>query len=350
MRVSGDLFRRAIYGAGGTSRVGLARSVVRARPPIQGCSLAKGAKPALAGFSFVVPLMVRAGRPRSRVGPARRLLRANGSHAGLVPRMVRQTGLSGVLFRRATYGAGGTPAFPGGSGSQPIACKRPPIQGHPLAWRAKPAFTGLCCVVALLVRAGRPRSRVGLARSHFRANGFRSRDTPSCGAPNRPLGVLFCRATYGAGGTPAFPGGSRSQACACKQPPIQGHPLAWRAKPALAGICSVVPLMVRAGRPRSRVGLARSLLRANGLPCRATPSHGAPNRPWRGSLSSCHLWCGRDARAPGWVWLAGLCVQTGSDPGLLPRTARQTGLGGDLFRRATYGAGGTPAFPGGSRS
>ena len=64
--------------------------------------------------------------------------------------------------------------------------------------------------------------------------------------------------------------------------------------------------MVRAGRPRSRVGLARSLLRANGLPTRAGPSHGAPNGPLRGSVPSCHLWCGRDARVPGWVSLSAL--------------------------------------------
>ena len=386
--------------------------------------------------------MVRAGRPRSRVGLARNLMRANGlptratpshnapnrpllgsvpschlwcgrdarvpgwvwlaalcvqtaSDPGLLPRTARQTGLSGVLFRRATCGAGGTPAFPGGSRSQAYACKRPPIQGHSLAWRAKPALAGFCSVVPLMVRAGRPRSRVGLARSLMRANGLPTRAGPSPSAPNLPLrgsvpschlwcgrdarvpgwvslaafcvqtvsdpgllpctarqtglsGDLFRRGTFGAGGTPAFPGGSRSQPYACKRPPIQGHSPARCAKPALAGICSVVPFMVRAGRPRSRVGLARSLMRANGLPSRAVSSHGAPDRPLRGSVSSCHLWCGRDARVPGWIWLAALCVQTASQSGLLPRMARQTGLSGVLFRRATYGAGGTPAFPGGS--
>ena len=203
-----------------------------------------------------MPLVVRAGRPRSRVGPARDLVRANGLrsraasphgapnlplrgsvpschlwcgrdarvpgwvspvalcvqtafHPGLLSRMARQTGLYGDLFRGATYGAGGTPAFPGGSRSQPYACKRAPIQGYFLAWRAKPAFTGICSVVPYMVRAGRPRSRVGLARRLMRANGLRSRAAPSHGAPNGPLGDLIRRATYGAGGTPAFPGGSR---------------------------------------------------------------------------------------------------------------------------------------------
>ena len=77
--------------------------------------------------------------------------------------------------------------------------------------------------------------------------------------------------------------------------PIDSSP-AWRAKPAFPGFCSVVPLMVRAGGPRSRVGLARDLVRVNGLRSRAASSHGALNLPLRGSVPSCHLWCGRDAR------------------------------------------------------
>ena len=51
---------------------------------------------------------------------------------------------------------------------------------------------------------------------------------------------------------------SRPHPYTCKQPPIQGHSLARRTKPAFTGISSIVPSFVRARRPRSQVGLVRA--------------------------------------------------------------------------------------------
>ena len=48
---------------------------------------------------------------------------------------------------------------------------------------------------------------------------------------------------------------SRPHPYSCKQPPIHGRSLAKRAKPAFTGFSSIVPGLVRAGRPRSRVVL-----------------------------------------------------------------------------------------------
>ena len=51
---------------------------------------------------------------------------------------------------------------------------------------------------------------------------------------------------------------------------------------------------------RERGRPARILIPANSLPSKATPLQGAPNPPLRGSLPSCQVLCGRDARAPRW--------------------------------------------------
>ena len=54
---------------------------------------------------------------------------------------------------------------------------------------------------------------------------------------------------------------------------------------------------------RERGRLARILIPATSLPSAATPLQSAPNPPLRGSLPSCQVLCGRDARAPRWSLL-----------------------------------------------
>ena len=56
---------------------------------------------------------------------------------------------------------------PGARASRPhpYTCKQPAIQGHSLARRTKPAFTGFSSILPGFVRAGRPRSRVGFVRA-----------------------------------------------------------------------------------------------------------------------------------------------------------------------------------------
>ena len=68
---------------------------------------------------------------------------------------------------------------------------------------------------------------------------------------------------------------SRPHPSSCKEPPVHGHSLAKRTKPAFTGFSSLVPGFVRAGRPRSRGVL-----------------------------------CGRDARAPGGAPLTGSIAST----------------------------------------
>ncbi len=99
----------------------------------------------------------------------------------------------------------------------------------------------------------------------------------------------------------AHPGtrASRPQPYSWQQPPMQGHSVVKRAKPALMGIVAILPSRMRAGRPRSRVGLARNLISG-------TASHAGP----------------------------------------IPCKARQACLNGDRCDFARPYAGGTPAFPG----
>ena len=66
----------------------------------------EGLSPGNAGVSPATP-------GNAGVSPATLFL-ATAYHPGPLPRTARQTGLCGVLIRRAIYGAGGTPAFPGG--------------------------------------------------------------------------------------------------------------------------------------------------------------------------------------------------------------------------------------------
>ena len=101
------------------------------------------------------------------------------------------TSLDGVEVRSVAAGSclcsvGHPPGRSAGSRPHPYSCKQPAIQGHSLARRTKPAFTGFSSIVPGFVRAGRPRSRVVFVR----ARRPRSR-------------VVLC-----AGETPALPGGA----------------------------------------------------------------------------------------------------------------------------------------------
>ena len=266
-----------------------------------------------------------------------------------------------------------------------------------MAGWAEPAFAGVVTSVPRPMRAGRPRSRVGLARILIAANRLRARATPWQGAPDplwqvssplchvvcgrdarapgwvSPASLLlrtgcepgpllgrvhrtcFCRcrhlcATSYAGGTPALPGGSRPRPYCCELAASQGHSFAGRAEPTLAGFVTSVPRPMRARRPRSRVGLARILIAANWLRARATPWQGAPNLLLQVSSPLCHVLCGRDARAPGWVSPASLLLRTGCEPGpLLCRVGRTYPCRVRHLCAKSY-AGGTPALPGGSRT
>ena len=62
---------------------------------------------------------------------------------------------------------------PGARASRPhpSSCKEPPVHGHSLAKRTKPAFTGFSSLVPGFVRAGRPRSRGVLCGRDARAPG-----------------------------------------------------------------------------------------------------------------------------------------------------------------------------------
>ena len=84
--------------------------------------------------------------------------------------------------------------------------------------------------------------------------------------------------------------------------------------------------------PWERGRPARILIPANSLPSTATPLQSAPNPPLRGSLPSCQVLCGRDARAPGWV----LFLQAACHPRPLPCKAHQTRLYGVLFHVTHY--------------
>ena len=72
------------------------------------------------------------------------------------------------------------------------------------------------------------------------------------------------------------------------------------------------PICVRWGISWERGRPARILIPANSLPSKATPLQGAPNPPLRGSLPSCQVLCGRDARAPGWSFFTSRSASTAS--------------------------------------
>ena len=157
-----------------------------------------------------------------------------------------------------------------------------------------------------------PRERGRPARILIPANSLSSTATPLQGAPSPPLrGSLPSCQVYVRARRPPGARASRPHPYSCKQPPIQGHSPARRAKPAFKGFSSIVPGLVRRDAPRERGRPARILIPANSLPSKATPLQGAPSPPLTGSLSSCQVYvrarrprsrgilCGRDARVPG---------------------------------------------------
>ena len=250
-----------------------------------------------AGFVAIVPGRMRARRPRSRVGLARNRSR----HSSTITPLHGAANLPcGIRFHGAESYAGETPALPGGSRPKPCRCKQAPVHGHSLARCGEPALrdslpwcqvecgrdarapgwvspetlslqagtrprsrpcterrtcpAGFVAMVPGRMRAGRPRSRVGLARNLVAASRHPSTVTPLHGAANLPCGVRCHGAGSYAGGTPALPGGPRPKPCRCKQAPVHDHAFARSGEPAL-----------------------------------------------RDSLPWCRVECGRDARAPGWV-------------------------------------------------
>ena len=288
------------------SRVGLARILIAANwlrsraTPLQG-----GPNLPLQGSSQSCQVVCgRDARAPGWVSPASLLLRT-GCDPGPLPGRVRH-------LCAKSY-AGETPALPGGSRPHPYCCELAAIQGHSLAGCTEPAFAGVVTSVPSPMRARRPRSRVGLARILIAANWLRSRATPWQGAPNLPLQVSsplcqvlcgrdarvpgwvssaslllrtgyeprpllgkvgrtypcrvrhLCAKSY-AGGTPAFPGGSRPHPYCCELAAIQGQSFARWAEPTLAGFVTIVPSPMRAGRPRSRVGSVAPLLQCPSPP------------------------------------------------------------------------------------
>ena len=195
------------------------------------------------------------------------------------------------------------------------------------------------------MRARRPRSRVGLARNRVAANRHPSTITPLHGAANLPFGIRFHGAGSNAGETPALPGGSRPKPCRCKQAPVYDHSLARWGEPALrdsfpwcqvecgrdahapgwvspetvslqtgarprslpctvgrtcpSGFVSMVPGRMRAGRPRSRVGLARNRVAANRHPSTITPLHGGANLPFGIRFHGAGSYAGETPALPG---------------------------------------------------
>ncbi len=167
--------------------------------------------------------------------PPATLFLQTASHPRPFPRKAHPTHLQGDRFLRAEPCAGETPALPG----------------------------------------GRP------ARNLIPASRLPSAAIPSQSAPNSPLGGSFpwCRALCGRDAR--APGwASRPQPYSCKPPAVRGHSLAKRTQLTFRGIVSMVPGLVRARRPRSRVGL----IPVDSLPSTATPLRSAPNPPLRGSL------------------------------------------------------------------
>ena len=184
------------------------------------------------------------------------------------------------------------------------------------------------------------------------ANSLPSKATPLQGAPNPPLrgslpscqvlcgrdarapGWSLCGRDARAPGWSFFTSRSASTARMVRE---TNRPTRWRSNPCaleelarhwMASKSEVLrraPDCVRWGIPWERGRPARNLIPASSLPSRATPLQGAPNPPLRGSLPSCQVLCGRDARAPGW----GLCGRDARAPGwslLLPPARPLAGL------------------------
>ena len=132
------------------------------QPFVHGQSLARDAELAFAGFVSIVPGRMRAGRPRSRVGPARDAFAAGNLSSTANPLQGRRACLCRVRFHLARSYAGETPALPGGGRPRRFRCRQPFVHGQSLARGAEFAFEGFVPIVPGPMRAGRPRSRGGL--------------------------------------------------------------------------------------------------------------------------------------------------------------------------------------------
>ena len=208
---------------------------------------------------------------------------------------------------------------PGARASRPhpSSCKEPPVHGHSLAKRTKPAFTGFSSLVPGFVRARRPRSR------------------GSC-----------------AGGTPAFPGGlvrarrPRSRGVLPRRPRFDRLHCLHR--------------LIREGCQRNErceksLQCTSSAMEADGLFVHQQRSDASliPGIHTNGKLCfwnespTLTAYLGWSSPGSAGVPPASFFLQRASRPRPLPRKAHQTRLYGVLFPRARLCAGGTPAFPGG---
>ena len=191
---------------------------------------------------------------------------------------------------------------PGARASRPhpYSCKQPAIQGHSLARRTKPAFTGFSSIAGVCA-GGTPALPGGLCAG----------ETPAL-----PGGLC-------AGETPALPGGLSSRAVV---PP----PRAWP-KAALMAVTTI----------KSTDSLEVESVRAGGV---GTSLDGVEVRSV--AAGSCLCSVGNPPGSAG-VPPASLYLQTACHPRPLPCKAHQTRLYGVLFHRAGVCAGETPALPGG---
>ena len=191
---------------------------------------------------------------------------------------------------------------PGARASRPhpYTCKQPAIQGHSLARRTKPAFTGFSSIV--------PGSLCG---RDARAPGW-----SLCGRDARAPGWSFFTSRSASTASMAKGGADgrndhqidRLAGGRIRARWRSWHVTGWRRSPKCCGGL----LFVFGGQStRERGRPARILIPANSLPSKATPLQGAPNPPLRGALPSCRGLCGRDARAPGWS----LCGRDARAPG-----------------------------------
>ena len=287
------------------------------------------------------------GNPPGSAGvPPASLYLQTACHPRPLPCKAHQTRLYGVLFHPAGVCAGGTPALPGGLSSRAVV---PPPRAWPKAAlmavttikstdslevesvRAGGVGTSLDGVEvrsvaggSCLCSVGNPPGSAGVPpASLYLQTACHPRPLPCKAHQTRLYGVLFHRAKFCAGGTPALPGGLSSRAVV---PP----PRAWP-KAALMAVTTI----------KSTDSLEVESVRAGGV---GTSLDGVEVRSV--AAGSCLCSVGNPPGSAG-VPPASLYLQTACHPRPLPCKAHQTRLYGVLFHRAGVCAGETPALPGG---
>ena len=280
-------------------------------------------------------------------------------HPRPLPCKAHQTRLYGVLFHRAKFCAGGTPALPGGLSSRAVV---PPPRAWPKAAlmavttikstyslevesvRAGGVGTSLDGVEVRSVAAGsclcsvgHPPGSAGVSpASLFLQTACHPRPLPCKVHQTRLYGVLFPRAKFCAGGTPALPGGL----CAGGTPALPGGLCAGET-PALPGGLSsraVVPpprawpkaALMAVTTIKSTDSLEVESVRAGGV---GTSLDGVEVRSV--AAGSCLCSVGHPPGSAG-VPPASLFLQTACHPRPLPRKAHQTRLYGVLFHVTHY--------------